>query len=86
MWAISDKYWYILSFFWNNKWKLAVFGKKWLPRTSFSSPNWKNTLRSETGINGPSMWEVVSKLKRKQPSQQTAIKDKKGKTEQIQSR
>ena len=35
-------------------------------------------LRTEKGINGPNMWEVVSKLKRRRPSPPTAIKDKKG--------
>ena len=36
-------------------------------------------LRSEKGINGPNMWNVVSKLKRRKPSPPTAIKDKNGK-------
>ena len=47
-------------------------------------------LRSEKGINGPNMWNVVSKLKRRKPSPPTAIKDKNGKIledpEQIKTR
>ena len=36
-------------------------------------------LRSEKGINGPKMWEVLKRVKRKKTEPPTAIKDKEGK-------
>ena len=35
-------------------------------------------LRSEKGINGPNMWEVLKRVKRKKTEPPTAIKDKEG--------
>ena len=47
-------------------------------------------LRSENGINGPNVWEVLKRVKRKTSSNRTAIKDKDGllleDTEAIKSR
>ena len=35
-------------------------------------------LRSKNGVNGPNMWEVVRRLKKKKSDYPTAIKDKDG--------